>query len=49
MLAIERAFDPTPLRCGGASSDEGRWSYLVFSLLFSYFVEGAFDRKTAAL
>ena len=48
-LVVEWAFDPTPLRCGGASSDEGRWSYFVFSLLFSYFVEGRFDGQPAAL
>ena len=33
----------------GAFEGEGRWSYFVFSLLFSYFVEGRFDGQSAAL
>jgi hypothetical protein len=36
-LRVEWAFDPTPLRC------EGKWSYFIFTLSLSYFVEGRFD------
>jgi hypothetical protein len=38
VLGVERALD-----------GEGRWSYFVFSLLFSYFVEGRFNSQSTEL